>query len=91
MPCFLLSCRWTYLSESERSGMAILEVTVPSGYFLHQKRLDDYVKHGEVTTLRRARYFPEKVIFYFDYVSYYAVAQCISESHIRFFLKNILT
>lgn len=66
--------------------MAILEVTVPSGYFLHQKRLDDYVKHGEVTTLRRARYFPEKVIFYFDYVSYYilCLTQCILEGHIVF-------
>lgn len=49
--------------------MAVLEVTVPTGYFVHQKRLDDYVKYGMVPTLRRARYFAEKVIFYFDYVS----------------------
>ncbi|ODM98885.1 hypothetical protein Ocin01_07797 [Orchesella cincta] len=60
--------RWTYLEESERSGMSVLEVTVPTGYFLHQKKLDEYVKYGAVSTLRRARYFAEKVVFYFDYL-----------------------
>lgn len=70
--CIVYFLRWTYLEESERSGMAVLEVTVPTGYFLHQKKLDDYVKYGDrlgIPTLRRARYFPEKVFFYFDYVS----------------------
>jgi len=60
---------WTYLEESERSGMAVLEVKIPTGYFVLQKKLDDYVKWGAVSTLRRAKYMPDKVVFYFDYVS----------------------
>lgn len=62
--------------------MSVLEVTVPTGYFVHQKRLDDYVKWGEVTTLRRARYFPEKVYFYFDYV------RVTTEKHELIFSSN---
>jgi hypothetical protein len=57
------------LEESERSGMAVLEVKIPTGYFVLQSRLDNYVLSGYVPTLRRAKYFSDKVVFYFDYVS----------------------
>ncbi|OXA62186.1 Complement C3 [Folsomia candida] len=63
------SCQsWTYLEESERSGMAVLEVKIPTGYFILQTRLDEYVLSGLVPTLRRAKYFHDKVVIYFDYL-----------------------
>jgi len=36
--------RWTMLEESPRSGLAILEVTVPTGYIVQQQHLDAYVQ-----------------------------------------------
>lgn len=65
----LYSFSWTYLEESERSGMAVLEVKIPTGYFVLQTRLDEYVLSGLVPTLRRAKYYHDKVVIYFDYVS----------------------
>ncbi len=62
-------CSWTYLEESERSGMAVLEVNIPTGYFIHQPKLDRYVLSGKVPTLKRARYMTDKVLMYFEYVS----------------------
>ncbi|XP_047030679.1 CD109 antigen [Helicoverpa zea] len=60
---------WTMLEESPRSGMAVLEVGVPTGYMLQQQRLDAYVLSRRVPTLQRAKYTPTKVLFYFDYLS----------------------
>lgn len=60
---------WTLLEESPRSGMAILEVGVPTGYMIQQQVLDAYVLSRRVPTLQRARYTPTKTIFYFDYLS----------------------
>ena len=65
---------WTYLEESEQSGLAVLEVTIPTGYFVLQSRLDEYVLSNLVPTLRRARYSPEKVHLYFDYVSFFFIS-----------------
>lgn len=61
--------RWTNLNESERSGMAILDVTIPTGYIIQQQNLDAYILSRRVRNLQRARYQEQKVIFYFDYVS----------------------
>lgn len=63
------SCqKWTHQNESDRSGMAVLEVSIPTGYYLQQQRLDTYVLWGRVRNLRRAKYTEQKVIFYFDYL-----------------------
>ncbi|CAK1584914.1 unnamed protein product [Parnassius mnemosyne] len=59
---------WTLVSESVRSGMAVLEVGVPTGYMVQQQRLDAYVLSRAVPTLQRAKYQPDKILFYFDYV-----------------------
>ncbi|RWS18059.1 CD109 antigen-like protein [Dinothrombium tinctorium] len=63
------SCqRWTLINESSSSGMAVLEVTIPSGYFIQQQELDIYVKSGGVRNLEEAKYTERKVIFYFNYL-----------------------
>ncbi|CAG5055792.1 unnamed protein product [Parnassius apollo] len=59
---------WTLVSESERSGMAVLEVGVPTGYMIQQQRLDAYVLSRTVPTLQRAKFQPDKLLFYFDYL-----------------------
>ncbi len=63
------SCRWTLLEESDKSGMAVLEVDIPTGYVIQQQELDKYVRSGRVRHLREARYDERKVSFYFNYVS----------------------
>ncbi|KAJ8681561.1 hypothetical protein QAD02_017353 [Eretmocerus hayati] len=63
------SCqRWTNLTESERSGMAVLDITIPTGYIIQQQNLDRYVRSRTVRNLQRARFHPSKVQFYFDYL-----------------------
>ncbi|XP_026743707.1 CD109 antigen [Trichoplusia ni] len=60
---------WTLLEESPRSGMAVMEVGIPTGYMIQQQRLDAYVLSRRVPTLQRAKYLPTKILFYFDYLS----------------------
>ncbi|KAK9732382.1 Alpha-2-macroglobulin family [Popillia japonica] len=63
------SCqRWTNLNESERSGLTVLDVTIPTGYYIQQQKLDQYILSRRVRNLQRARYLDKKVLFYFDYL-----------------------
>ncbi|EDW64840.1 CD109 antigen [Drosophila virilis] len=59
---------WVNLQESERSGMAVLDVAIPTGYWIQQQKLDTYVLSNRVRNLRRARYLERKIVFYFDYL-----------------------
>lgn len=61
--------RWNYLSESNRSGLAVLDVGIPTGYIIQQQDLDAYILSRQVSNLQRARFHERKVLFYFDYVS----------------------
>ncbi|XP_020296653.1 CD109 antigen [Pseudomyrmex gracilis] len=64
-----LSCqRWTNVDESTRSGMAVLDVTIPTGYIIQQQVLDRYILSKRVRNLQRARFLEKKVLFYFDYL-----------------------
>jgi len=63
-----LSHRWTNLNESARSGMAVLDVAVPTGYIIQQQTLDRYILSRKVRNLQRARFQERKVLFYFDYL-----------------------
>lgn len=64
------SCqRWTNLRESMHSGLAVLDITIPTGYFIQQQELDHYVRSNVVRNLREAKYSERKMYFYFDYVS----------------------
>lgn len=63
------SCaKWTNVNESVRSGMAVLDVTIPTGYIIQQQKLDSYILSRNVRNLQRARYQERKVLFYFDYL-----------------------
>ncbi|XP_020798964.1 CD109 antigen [Drosophila serrata] len=59
---------WINGNESERSGMAVLDVAIPTGYWIQQQKLDSYVLSNRVRNLRRARYLERKIVFYFDYL-----------------------
>ncbi|XP_066263111.1 CD109 antigen [Euwallacea similis] len=64
-----VSCqRWTNFNESHRSGMAILDITVPTGYIVQQQDLDAYVISRRVRNLQRAKFEERKVYFYFDFL-----------------------
>lgn len=65
---FLVFLSWINSNESERSGMAVLDVAIPTGYWIQQQKLDSYVLSNRVRNLRRARYLERKIVFYFDYV-----------------------
>ncbi|KAL1110500.1 hypothetical protein AAG570_008028 [Ranatra chinensis] len=63
------SCqKWTNPEESVRSGMAVLDVTIPTGYIIQQQKLDAYVRTGNVRNLLYARSQERKVLFYFNYL-----------------------
>lgn len=65
------SCqRWTNLKESMHSGLAVLDITIPTGYFIQQHELDQYVRGGLVRNLKEAKYSERKMYFYFDYLDY---------------------
>lgn len=49
--------------------MAVLDVAIPTGYWIQQQKLDSYVLSNRVRNLRRAKYLERKIVFYFDYVS----------------------
>jgi hypothetical protein len=57
------------LNESIRSGLAVLDVTIPTGYIVQQQDLDAYIRSRRVRNLQRARFLERNVLFYFDFVS----------------------
>ncbi|XP_055588563.1 CD109 antigen-like [Uranotaenia lowii] len=65
---YVVCQRWTNTEESIRSGMAVLDVAVPTGYIIQQQRLDSYILSKRVRNLQRARFQERKVLFYFDYL-----------------------
>ncbi|XP_022254488.1 CD109 antigen-like isoform X2 [Limulus polyphemus] len=71
------SCQsWTNQDESLASGLAVLEIDIPTGYKIQQRELNYYVQTGQVKNLRQARYRDRKVTFYFDYL--HAYETCVS-------------
>jgi len=53
--------RWINTVESNTSGMAVLDVAVPTGYFMQQQVLDEYVLSQQVRHLRLAKFLNDKV------------------------------
>jgi hypothetical protein len=49
--------------------MAVLDVTIPTGYIVQQQDLDAYIRSRQVRNLQRARFQERRVLFYFDFVS----------------------
>lgn len=64
-----LHFRWNLLNESVRSGLTVLDVTIPTGYIIQQQKLDAYILSRRVQNLQRAKFLESKVLFYFNYVS----------------------
>lgn len=77
--------RWNNLNESIRSGMAVLDVAIPTGYWIQQQKLDTYILSRRVRNLQRARYQEKNVLFYFDYV------RLMPETRVCECLSNFLT
>uniref|UniRef100_W4VRF5 Putative alpha-macroglobulin n=1 Tax=Corethrella appendiculata TaxID=1370023 RepID=W4VRF5_9DIPT len=65
---YVVCQRWTNVEESIRSGMAVLDVGIPTGYWVQQQRLDAYTRSRRVRNLQRAKYQERKVLFYFDFL-----------------------
>ena len=61
-----ISSSWTNQRESNQYGMAVLDVAVPTGYYIKQQVLDDYILSRKVRNLRLAKFLAHKVVFYFD-------------------------
>ncbi|CAL1532738.1 unnamed protein product [Lymnaea stagnalis] len=59
---------WLYEEKSKTSGLAVLEVDIPTGYVVMNDTLRDYVRSGVVPNLKRAEHYDRKVIFYFEYL-----------------------
>uniref|UniRef100_T1IYG4 CD109 antigen n=1 Tax=Strigamia maritima TaxID=126957 RepID=T1IYG4_STRMM len=65
----LQSCQsWLPTNESEISGMAVLELEIPTGYVVDQENLISYVLSGKVNKLTEARFYERKIIFYFKHL-----------------------
>uniref|UniRef100_T1K1D6 Alpha-macroglobulin receptor-binding domain-containing protein n=2 Tax=Tetranychus urticae TaxID=32264 RepID=T1K1D6_TETUR len=60
--------QWILTEESTSSGMAVLDLTIPTGYIIQQQDLDAYVKSGKVRNLKEAKFSERKALFYFDYL-----------------------
>ena len=65
----IIFCSWVYQTRSLTSGLAVLEVDIPTGYVVMNDTLRNYVRSGMVPNLKRAEFYGRKVVFYFDYVS----------------------
>ncbi|RUS72984.1 hypothetical protein EGW08_019249, partial [Elysia chlorotica] len=65
----MTSCvSWVYQTKSLTSGLAVLEVDIPTGYVVMNDTLRDYVRSRMVPNLKRAEFYERKVVFYFDYL-----------------------
>ncbi|GFY52236.1 CD109 antigen [Trichonephila inaurata madagascariensis] len=63
------SCQsWTRQSESRTSGMAVLEVALPTGYIIEQHELHGYVRSRYVRNLREARFREGQIVFFFEHL-----------------------
>lgn len=63
-PC----ARWVRPDISNQSGMAVIELDIPSGYRITMDVLRAYAASGEVPTLHRAELRGRRAGFYFDYL-----------------------
>lgn len=66
---FTTCTRWLFQEASDASGVAVLEVTVPTGYGASAAALQAYVASRAVPNLRRADFHQRKVTFYFEKVN----------------------
>jgi CD109 antigen len=81
---------WTLTTESPVSGMAILEVDIPSGYIILQPEANQIVRSRVVPEMRDADVLkPGKTIWYFDYIP--PVTRCFEHTVRRYYPVANLT
>ncbi|XP_013420589.1 CD109 antigen isoform X3 [Lingula anatina] len=61
--------KWKRLDIGPSSGLAVMEISLPSGYFAMNDYMFAYGESGSVDNLRRAMYNDKRVYFYFDYIN----------------------
>ncbi|XP_048773201.1 CD109 antigen-like [Ostrea edulis] len=60
---------WVYEARSKQSGLAVLEVDIPSGYVIMNDTLRALVNNPtSPANLKRAEFYARKVVFYFEYL-----------------------
>ncbi len=65
---FLVIPRWVATDISPQSGAAILEVDIPTGYYVRKQQLRLYQRLGRIPA-QRTRFVSQKVVLNMDYVS----------------------
>ncbi|XP_064599225.1 CD109 antigen-like [Liolophura sinensis] len=60
--------RWLLLQKSVHSGLAVMEIEIPTGFVVMNDTLRSYVQSKAIPTLRRAESYYRKVVYYFDYI-----------------------
>ena len=64
------SCaKWIYNQKRNISGIAVMELTLPTGYWQHKAVIDRYVQSRTVPRLSQAKVMHRSATFIFDYVS----------------------
>lgn len=71
------------MEEAETSGVAVVEVHLPSGYYVMQDYLIDLVNSRTVRNLRWALRTDTQVKFFFNHVSLSAFVE-LTDSHFHF-------
>jgi len=59
---------WVATQFGERSGSVILEVDIPTGWFVRKQQLRIYQRVSRIES-QRSRFTKQKVVLFMDYVS----------------------
>ncbi|CAG2109502.1 unnamed protein product [Medioppia subpectinata] len=63
------SCaKWTLTRLRNTSGIAVMELTLPTGYWQNKALIDRYVQRRSVPRLSQAKVMPRSATFIFDYL-----------------------
>jgi len=64
------SCaKWLLNKQRNTSGVAVMELTIPTGYWQNKAVIDKYLESRVVPRLSQAKVMPRSATFIFDYVS----------------------
>ncbi|XP_045107726.1 pregnancy zone protein-like [Portunus trituberculatus] len=86
---FATCVRWLFREAGDSSGVAVLEMTIPSGYGMSAEALRKLVLEGKVPHLRRAEFVERKITFFFEKLT--GSKTCVEFSVERWFPAANLT
>ncbi|XP_050694367.1 pregnancy zone protein-like [Eriocheir sinensis] len=86
---FATCVRWMFREGGDNSGVAVLEVTVPTGYGTSAEALRRLVVEGKVPNLRRADFTERRITFFFEKLT--GSKTCVEFSVERWFPAANLT